>query len=317
MTYSAVLEDLPPELQLPMLRILETVEARMRNELAVRREDFDALRNTVGDLAQAQQRTEQRVEELAQAQQRTEQRVEELAQAQQRTEQRVEELAQAQQRTEQRVDQLAQRVEELAQAQQRTEQRVEQLAQRVEELAQAQQRTEAILQNLILRVDHIDSRLARLETTQNAMRGRQLERDYADKASGYFGDILRRARAVNIYEIEDDLEQRLTPDEMKDVRRTDVLVRGRLRVQTELPEALLVIEVSGVIDPTDVERAERRALLFKKAGLVAIPTVAGEDITRSGHQAARDRSVVVVQNGSIEFWSEALSRAIDGVTVEP
>ncbi len=90
----------------------------------VKTSDFSELKAVVGELAQAQQRTEQRVEELAQAQQRTEQRVEELAQAQQS-------LAQAQQRTEQRV-------EELAQAQQRTEQRVE-------ELAQAQGRTETSL----------------------------------------------------------------------------------------------------------------------------------------------------------------------------
>jgi len=63
----------------------------------------------VEELAQAQKRTEERldrleavVEELAQAQKRTEQRVEELAQAQKRTEERVTELAQAQ--TEARKD---------------------------------------------------------------------------------------------------------------------------------------------------------------------------------------------------------------------
>jgi hypothetical protein len=113
----------------------------------------------VEELAQAQQRTEDRVEqlaqsvtELAQAQKRTEQRVEELAQAQKRTEDRVEqlaqsvtELAQAQKRTEDRVEQLAQSVTELAQAQKRTEDRVEQLAQSVTELAQAQKRTEGEL----------------------------------------------------------------------------------------------------------------------------------------------------------------------------
>ncbi|MDW8279420.1 MAG: hypothetical protein RMJ85_15480, partial [Anaerolineales bacterium] len=66
------------------------------------------------------------VRELAEAQRRTEQRVEELAQAQR-------ELAEAQRRTEQRVEELAQAQRELAEAQRRTEQRVE-------ELAQAQQR---------------------------------------------------------------------------------------------------------------------------------------------------------------------------------
>ena len=88
----------------------------------VKTSDFNELKGIVRELAQAQQRTEQRVdtlamrvEELAEAQKRTEQRVEELAEAQKRTEQRVEELAEAQKRTEQRVDTLAMRMEELAQ----------------------------------------------------------------------------------------------------------------------------------------------------------------------------------------------------------
>src|SRR5260370_22296168 len=59
------------------------------------------------------------VRELAQAQARTEQRLDELAQ-------HVDELAQAQARTEQRVGELAQHVDELVQA--RTEQRMGELA---------------------------------------------------------------------------------------------------------------------------------------------------------------------------------------------
>jgi len=87
----------------------------------VKTSDFNELKEIVRDLAEAQQRTEQRVEQLAEAQQRTEQRVEQLAEAQQRTEQRVEQLAEAQQRTEQRVEQLAE-------AQQRTEEALQLLA---------------------------------------------------------------------------------------------------------------------------------------------------------------------------------------------
>ncbi|MCS7200486.1 MAG: hypothetical protein NZ850_09145, partial [Caldimicrobium sp.] len=60
-----------------------------------------ALAEAQRELAEAQKRTEQRIEELAEAQKRTEQRVEELAEAQKRTEQRIEELAEAQKRTEQ------------------------------------------------------------------------------------------------------------------------------------------------------------------------------------------------------------------------
>jgi hypothetical protein len=103
--------------------------------------DFNELKAIVADLAraqkelaEAQKRTEQRLEELAEAQKKTEQRLEELAEAQKRTEQRLEELAEAQKRTEQRL-------EELAEAQKRTEQRLE-------ELAEAQKETEKELRTL-------------------------------------------------------------------------------------------------------------------------------------------------------------------------
>jgi hypothetical protein len=56
--------------------------------------DFNELKEIVRELAQAQFRTERRLEELAQAQFRTERRVEELTQAQSRTERSIEKLAQ-------------------------------------------------------------------------------------------------------------------------------------------------------------------------------------------------------------------------------
>ena len=63
----------------------------------VNRADFHALTGVVKELADAQV-------ELAEAQKRTESRVEELAEAQKRTESRVEELADAQSRTEQTLN---------------------------------------------------------------------------------------------------------------------------------------------------------------------------------------------------------------------
>jgi multidrug efflux pump subunit AcrA (membrane-fusion protein) len=121
----------------------------------VRARDFSELKDIVRnlglaqqELAEAQKRTEARVEELAEAQKRTEARVEELAEAQKRTEARVEELAEAQKRTEARV-------EELAEAQKRTEARVEELAEaqrqtteEIRKLAQAQLRTELAIQSM-------------------------------------------------------------------------------------------------------------------------------------------------------------------------
>jgi myosin heavy subunit len=149
----------------------------------VKTSDFNELKEIVRDLAQAQNRTEQRMEELAQAQSRTEQRMEELAQAQNRTEQRVEELAQAQSRTEQRVEELAQaqsrteqrmdsltlRMEELAQAQSRTEQRMDSLTLRMEELAQAQSRTEQRMDSLTLRMEELAQAQSRTEQRMDSL----------------------------------------------------------------------------------------------------------------------------------------------------
>ncbi len=84
----------------------EDLEEQVRNELPTR-DDFTALREIVADLAEAQKRTEARVEELAQAQKHTEERLDSLAI-------RVEELAQAQKRTECELKKLAKDVQELA-----------------------------------------------------------------------------------------------------------------------------------------------------------------------------------------------------------
>lgn len=93
MTYATIVQQMPADLQIPMLELVETLQQDMRAQYAVRREEFDALRAAVTDLAVAQRHTEQHIDRLeaatlalAAAQQRTEQRIEELAAAQQRTE---------------------------------------------------------------------------------------------------------------------------------------------------------------------------------------------------------------------------------------
>ena len=99
MPYAHLIEKLPEELRFPMLELVEGVEETMREQLAVRRQDFVELRVAVGELAQAQARTEQRMTGLEAALQR---------------------LAEAQARTEQRVTGLEAAVQRLAEAQART-----------------------------------------------------------------------------------------------------------------------------------------------------------------------------------------------------
>ena len=122
MSYVSILQRLPPELQLPMVEVVEALRKDLRQELAVRREDFVELRAAVRELAEAQRQFEARAEarftrletalaKLAEAQKRTEQRVEELAEAQKRTEQQVQELAEAQKRMMEAIVSLTQRMD--------------------------------------------------------------------------------------------------------------------------------------------------------------------------------------------------------------
>ena len=167
--YYEIFEQIPAELRGPLMRLFDA----LRQELGVRREEYEALRTAVRDLTEVQKQVwqaidtlSQRTDELAAAQKRTEERVEELAAAQKRTEERVEELAAAQKRTEERLDALAARVEELAAAQKRTEERLDALAARVEELAAAQKRTEERVEELAAAQKRTEERLEELALAQ-------------------------------------------------------------------------------------------------------------------------------------------------------
>ena len=282
MSIPSILDNLPPELRPTIAALVDALEQRVAERYAVRRTDFEALTSAIETLTEAQQRSEQRLS-------RVETVVEELAQAQQRTELRVEELAQAQQRTELRV-------EELAQAQQRTELRVE-------ELAQAQQRTETLLAELTR--SHL-----RLEQRVGRNTGILLELTYRDKAYAYFGTLLRKVRVVSLQQIEAQLEEHLSSREFRELLPLDLLVKGKVRELDPSPEVYLAVEISSVVDVGDVERAERRAALLRQAGVVAIPAVAGDDVTEGGEDSARQANVLLVQNGTKRFWDAALAQVL-------
>lgn len=111
-----------------LVRALATLYDEMRDQ--VTKAEFAELRDALRDLAEAQQRTDERLKErveheLVELRRHVDQRFALLADAQARTEHRVQELAAAQQRTGEELAQLRastdQRFAELAAAQQRTE----------------------------------------------------------------------------------------------------------------------------------------------------------------------------------------------------
>ena len=273
MSYAEIFETLPPELQLPIARLVDTLRA----DLEIKRTEFEDLKGAMHGLAQAQARTEARIEELAQAQARTEARVEELAQAQARTEARIEELAQAQARTEARVEELAQaqarteaRVEELAQAQARTEARIEELAQaqarteaRIEELAQAQARTEARLDKLDQTVEALTK--SHQELAQEFTLFRQTFVSQLGGLGARWGlqteEAFRNGMRTILQEVGFTAERFLTYDQEGDVFgqpdqiELDVVIKnGRL----------ILIEIKSSVDRGHVHLFDRKVQFYAK-----------------------------------------------------
>ncbi len=193
-------------------------------------------------------------------------------------------------------DNLRAAVNDLVIAQKNTEQRVE-------ELAEAQRRTEEALRASIARQDRMERKL-------DSLVGDQLERRYRERAHSYFGRLLRRVKAVALQDIEEQIEQGLSEAELDELRLLDLLVRGHLKEKPELPEVWLTVEVSATVDRGDVERARWRATLLRKAGYLAVPVVAGEDVTQGGAQAASEESVVLMLDGTVQFWDQALDKAL-------
>ncbi len=294
--------------------IRELTEAQARTE-----KRLDALTARMEELAEAQARTEKRLDALTA-------RMEELAEAQARTEKRLdaltarmEELAEAQARTEKRLDALTARMEELAEAQARTEKRVEELTEaqartekRVAELAEAQARTEKRVDALTVRMEELaeaqirtEKRLDDMSVQLAEVRGFTLEWKYRENAGAYLGLKLRKARVIQLNSLEDLLLDRLTAKEYEALWPLDLLVRGKLPGTSR--EVYLAVEISGVIDRTDTARAATRASLLAKAGLTAVPVVAGDRMTEGAKSEAEREKIPIFLNGHCELWEEALA----------
>ena len=269
---------------------LKLTEAQDRTEAKV-----SDLVDAQERLTEAQMRTESKVSELADAQARTESKVSELADAQARTEAKVSELADAQARTEAKVSELADaqarteaKVSELADAQVRTEAKMT-------ELSAGQSRLDTAFAGLAEAQRSLTSTVERLSTRTDSIGGWAFELRFRERFAGYLGRFLRRSRILRNDEVIDSIESRVEPDEADDLMRADVIASGQVDGQP----THVVVEVSVTGDREDIERAERRAGILRKAGMAAIPFVACEVISPKSLAFAHARQVKVWCSGSL------------------
>ncbi|MBL7063269.1 MAG: hypothetical protein ISS49_03535 [Anaerolineae bacterium] len=265
-----------------LVNVLDRVAAQV-HAAGVTRSDFHALQATMRELAAAQERTEATMRELAAAQARTEAALEKLAATQERTDERLGRLEEGQAALQKDVTVLQKGQAALQKGQ------------------AALQKGQAALQK----------GQASMQDTLGAVKGRQLELTYKERAGTYFGPLLRRVRVLSITQIEDDLEAHLSVEEFRDLLNLDLLVRGRPRHLPDAPQVWLAIEVSGVVDRHDVERAVRRAGHLSRAGYVSVPAVAGERVTEGARSLAQVEGVLLVLDGRTDFWERALERVFE------
>lgn len=145
--------------------------------------------------------------------------------------------------------------------------------------------------------------LARLADVDAKTRRGWLEARYRERAVSYFGRSLRRVRVVSHGELDDLLGDRLSTEDREQMLDLGLVVAGTPRDRPGQPEVWLAIEVSAVIDDTDIERAVARA------GRAVVPTVAGERTAFGATEQAALAHVLVVENGRHHGWIGALQAA--------
>ena len=135
------------------------------------------------------------------------------------------------------------------------------------------------------------------------LKGLVLELIFDRRAPAVFGRYWRRVRVVPATEICELAEsiQPLTPEEEESLYRTDAYVMGVRK--SDGREIIGVVEVSWMVDIGDVERAQRRAEVLTKRGLLAVPIVAGGEATQTAEQAAQQGECALLINGTFKYPS--------------
>ncbi len=140
-------------------------------------------------------------------------------------------------------------------------------------------------------VEKIENPLAKVS-------GFYYEFDYRQRAPSYFTRLLRRTRGLVPQDIDELVEPYLSDEELADFYRTDVIVRGRWKQDGEF--VYFAMEVSETVEANDVARALQRTELLRKAGLRAVPAVAGSDATKEARFMAGSEGVLLVTDGVME-----------------
>ena len=211
-------------------------------------------------------------------------------------------LIEAQQRTEAHMATFEERLTALTEAQRRTEERLAVLVEAQQHMEERLAVLTDALQTLTARVDGLERGVRVLHDDASKLKGYALETRYHRHAPAYFAPLVRRTHVLHLEELQTLLEDavergQLAESEALDIILADVIVRGRRRADSA--EVYLVVEVSWVVDPYDVERALRRSSLLSQVGTPALAVVAGETVMEEAANLANRLQVWQITNGHV------------------
>ena len=102
----------------------------------------------------------------------------------------------------------------------------------------------------------------------------------------------------------------LSSDEVKNLFLADIIAQGRLPDQPE-QQVYLVMEVSHKVEEGDVARARCRADLLRRAGVLCLAVVGGQEITEGALLEVKHSKVLCTLDGSLQKgWQEIFTRSL-------
>ncbi|MFN0096497.1 MAG: coiled-coil domain-containing protein [Dehalococcoidia bacterium] len=190
-----------------------------------------------------------------------------------------------------RIDRLTERMDQLAARMDQLTERMDQLAARMDQL------TERVDQ-LAARIDQLAGDVRRLDGRVGGMAGDIYEEKFVRRLPARLGRRYRKVRVLSPADVE-ALEGawrsgRLTDGQWDDAMLIDATAWAIPRDDASHGEVLVALEVSKVIDESDVERAHRRAGIFVAAGVPSVPVVGGQTILDEAERLAGTLGVVTI-----------------------
>ncbi len=269
-----------------LVKVFTEPQAEVLASCVVRAHDTLATRSDMHELRVA-------MRELAEQQKETSAEVRQLAEQQKQTSAEVRQLAAQQRETSAALKQLAGTVSELAVQQKETSAELKQLAGTVSELAVQQKET-------IAEVRELAGAFRTLSIRTDTTAGWALEWLVGKHLPAYVGRRIRRCRIVGAMDVVESLEDDpaaagLSPDEIDELRRADLIATGSI----DGGSIYLVGEVSFTADNDDILRAARRAAIMRKAGQQAQAFVACDQINPIPAGIARREGVWVIHKGRL------------------